>query len=337
MSSDNVIKVMLSARTDSTYTNYHRYWALFVRFCAERDLDPESAGIDPILTCVDDNREAKDWSYSTVKVCVSGISFFRGRLENDTVFRNEHMTEYLAGVKKLSAKTVVRAETWDASLVLRSLEEPPFEPMATADMEYVSAKLAVLLALTTASRGCELTALTIKGLVFSGDLKVTLFPDPSFVPKTVSVLSRRAPVVLHAFHPAPVSRIDKRRHLSCPVRAMRFYLQRTRSVRKSDSLLLTHGGRNPGTALTTQRLAHWLVDGITKAYTLQGQTAPKLRAHSTRGTATSIAVLAGIDWEVIRQAAVWQGDQTFLKHYYRYTKVRSVADAVLEQAHDVDA
>ena len=74
------------------------------------------------------------------------------------------------------------------------------------------------------------------------------------------------------------------------------------------------------------------MDGITDAYTIQGATVPKVRAHSTRGTATSKAVLAGIDWKVIRQAAVWQGETTFLKHYYRYVKVRSVADAVLEQA-----
>ena len=55
--------------------------------------------------------------------------------------------------------------------------------MAGTDMRYVSAKLAVLLALTTAARGCELTALTNKGMVFSGDLMVTLFLDPSFCPK----------------------------------------------------------------------------------------------------------------------------------------------------------
>ena len=183
------------------------------------------------------------------------------------------------GAKKLTARENVRSETWDASLVLRALENAPFEPMQRAGMRYVSAKMAVLLALTTASRGSELTALTITGLVFSGDLMVTLFPDPGFAPKTVSDLTSRAPVVLHAFHPAPVSRNDKRLHLSCPVRAMRIYLQRTQGFRKSDRLLLTYEGRNPGTALSTQRLAHWLVDGITDAYTTQGATVPKLRAH----------------------------------------------------------
>ena len=30
------------------------------------------------------------------------------------------------------------------------------------------------------------------------------------------------------------------------------------------------------------------------------------------GTATLVAVLAGVDWEVVRQAAVGQGDKSFL-------------------------
>ena len=204
--------------------------------------------------------------------------------------------------------------------------------MSTADMGFVTAKLAALLALTTAERGSELTALTIQGLTFSGDYKVTLFPDPAFVPKTVSELSRRAPVVIRAFHPDPRTPEQRRRHLLCPVRAMRIYLRRTSVGRRSQQLLLTYGGRSPGSALSSQRLAHWLVDGITLAYTTMGEPAPRLKAHSTRGTATSIAVLAGVDWEEVRQAAVWRGDLTFMKHYYRYVNVRSVADAVLEQA-----
>ena len=60
------------------------------------------------------------------------------------------MTQYLKGARRLSTTVVLRAEIWDASLFLRSLEKAPFEPMAGADMCYVSAKLAVLLALTTA-------------------------------------------------------------------------------------------------------------------------------------------------------------------------------------------
>ena len=69
----------------------------FGQFCAERDLDPWSVGIDPILTFVEVNREARDWSFSSVKVCVSAISFFRGRIDGGTVFMHKLMTQYLTG------------------------------------------------------------------------------------------------------------------------------------------------------------------------------------------------------------------------------------------------
>ena len=105
------------------------------------------------MTFVEVCRSIKKWSFSSVKVCVSAISCFRGKIEGSTVFTHELMTLYLKGAKKLSTRRVARAETWDASLVLRALEKAPFKPMAGADMCYVSAELAVLLALTTASGG----------------------------------------------------------------------------------------------------------------------------------------------------------------------------------------
>ena len=329
------VEVVVAARKGTTYNRYEGYWKSFDAFCVERGLDPFSVGIGPIIAFVEACRSDKNWLFSSVKSCVSSISLFRGRLEGSTVFTHPLMDQYLKGAKKLSVQALRRPDTtWDASLVLRALEKAPFEPMASAEMCYVSAKLAVLLALTTAARGSELTALTTVGLTFSGDLMVTLFPDKDFVPKTVSALTSRAPVVLHAFHPSPTTREEKRLHLSCPVRAVRIYLRRTGPVRRSTRLLVSYktGHPGPGRAISTQRLAHWLVDGITEAYTRSGRPVPQLKAHSTRGTATSIAVLAGVDWEVIRQTAGWQGDRTFMQHYYQHTHVRSVADAVLEQA-----
>ena len=70
-------------------------------------------------------------------------------------------------------------------------------------MKWVSLKLAVLLLLTTAARGSEIVALTVKNMEFSAnDEQVRIYPDPTFVPKTVDKLQRRAPLVLDAFFPA---------------------------------------------------------------------------------------------------------------------------------------
>ena len=330
----SVVDVILQARKQVTWVTYLRYWDKFVAFCAERSIDPWTADIGQILSHVESQRSTLGWHFSTVKVCVSAIATFRGSLGvGITAFTHELMTQYLAGARRISEDARVFPDTtWDVSIVFKALQGDPFEPMEVADIKYVSAKLAILLALCSAARGCELTALTVKGLTFSGDLKVTVFPDPGFRPKTVGAVTRRGPLVLHAFHPSPRTAAQRRLHLLCPVRALRIYLQRVSETRLSDRLLLTYGGRTPGSALSTQRLAHWLVDGITMCYTLQGKTAPKLRAHSTRGVSTSIAVQMGTDWDTVRETASWSSDVSFLRHYFVHQRVRGVAEAVLAQA-----
>ena len=94
---------------------------------------------------------------------------------------------------------------------------------------------------------------------------------------------------------------------------------------------MSYRKQSPVQAISAQRLAHWLVHAITKAYTVLNKPVPQFTAHSTRGVATSVAALMGTDWEVIRRTASWMGDLTFRHHYYRHANVRSVADAVLSQ------
>ena len=329
-----MVNVILQARKQETWVSYLRFWDSFVAFCAERSIDPWTADIGPILSFVESQRSSLGWAFSTVKVCVSAIAQFRGRMDGGvSAFTHDLMKQYLTGANRLADRDrALPQATWDVTTVFTALQGPPFEPMQDAEMKYVAAKLAILLALTTAARACELQALTVNGLTFSGNLKVTVFPDPTFRPKTVSTITGRTPLVLYAFHPSPRGATQRRLHLLCPVRALRIYLQRTSDTRLSDRLLLTYGGRTPGSALSTQRLAHWLVDGITMCYTLQGKTAPKLRAHSTRGVSSSIAVQMGTDWDTIGETASWSSDLSFLRHYFVHQRGRGVAEAVLAQA-----
>ena len=126
---------------------------------------------------------------------------------------------------------------------------------------------------------------------------------------------------------------EERYHLFCPVQTLHIYQTHTAAVRRLDRLLLSYRVLSPGLAISAQRLANWLVEAVTKAYTMSNRPAPTLTVHSTRGVATSVAALAGIDWEVIRKTADWQGDLTFRKHYYHHLKVRTVADAVFAPSH----
>ena len=164
---------------------------------------------------------------------------YRGKIDGKTVFTHDLMTEYLSGIKKVAVRALPQDEAWDASLVLRALQDAPFKRMSTAEIKFVSAKVAVLLALTTAARVSELTALTINGISFSGDFKVTINQDPAFAPKHVATLYRRTPVFFCAYCPEPRGSPERRRYLMCPVRAVCCYLQRSAEIRRTQQLLVT--------------------------------------------------------------------------------------------------
>ena len=143
---------------------------------------------------------------------------------------------------------IVLPDPWDPTVVLPALEHAPFEPLATANMKWVSGKLAVLLLLTTAARVSEVTALMATRIEFSAnDEQVIIYPDPNFRPKTIDVIYRRGPLVVKAFFPNPRTRTEKRCHLSCPVRAVRTYLERTRAVRSATEPWPGHHSREIGT------------------------------------------------------------------------------------------
>ncbi len=54
--------------------------------------------------------------------------------------------------------------------------------------------------------------------------------------------------------------------LLCPVRALRVYIERSASYRKSEQLFVGFGNRVKGGLVTKQGISRWLVDAITLCY-----------------------------------------------------------------------
>ncbi len=117
---------------------------------------------------------------------------------------------------------------------------------------------------------------------------VVLRPWPGYVPKVPTTPFRDQVVNLQAL---PSEEADPALALLCPVRALRIYVTRTRSVRSSEQLFVCHGRQQKGKAVSKQRSAHWIVEAVTLAYQSQGEPCPlRVRAHSTRSIASSHAL-----------------------------------------------
>ncbi len=208
--------------------------------------------------------------------------------------------------------------SWDLSIVLAGLQRGPFEPLDSVELKFLSLKTALLTALTSIKRVGDLQAFSVSeeclvfGPVYS---HVVLRPRPVYVPKVPTTPFRDQVVNLQAL---PSEEADPALALLCPVRALRIYVDRTRSVRSSEQLFVCHGGQQKGKAVSKQRLAHWIVEAVALAYQSQGDQ---------ECVASSHAMAHGTSLADICRAAGWATPNTFARFYN--LRVEPVSSRVL--------
>ncbi len=215
------------------------------------------------------------------------------------------------------ARLTVPASGQDLASSAGALE---VEPLESASDRILTLKVVLLLALTSLKRVGDLQAFSVSETCMDfapGLVKVTLRPRPGYIPKVLSTSFRSQVVTLHSFHPPPfASSEDERLHLLCPVRALKLYVDRSKVWRKSPQLLICFGAGRCGLATSKQRISHWVRDAISLAYEARNLPSPlSLRAHSTRGVASSQALFRGVPLEDICVAAGWSSPHTFVRFY----------------------
>ncbi|KAL0173927.1 hypothetical protein M9458_029895, partial [Cirrhinus mrigala] len=184
------------------------------------------------------------------------------------------------------------------------LQQDPFEPLQSVELDALSLKTALLTALTSVKRVGDLQALSVNSscLEFGlADSHVVLRPQPGYVPKVPTTAFRDQVVTLQAISS---QEDDPNLTLLCSVHALRIYMERTQPFRRSEQLFVCYGGQQKGKAVSKQRISHWLVDTIRTAYQARGLPYPLgVRAHSTRGIAASAALANGASLTNICRAA----------------------------------
>ena len=256
-------------------------------------------------------------SHTTVKVYAAAISSCHEGWSGVQVFAHPLVKRFLQGVRRQRPVARTSVPQWELPLVLEALTKGPYEPMKHSSLRALSFKTALLLALTSAKRVSELCALSVNPscLLIRGDR--TLKPNPAFVPKNIRSSFRSRIIQLEAFHPPPHGNSrEVKLHLLCPVRALTHYVNRTATVRNTEQLLVCYGDGMAGRALSKKRLAGWLRECISAAYSQAGREPPPVvRAHSTRSVATSAALFSGASVEDICMAASWSSPCPFIRFY----------------------
>lgn len=148
--------------------------------------------------------------------------------------------------------------------------------MGSCEAQLLMWKTAFLVAITSARRVSELTALCHNPpfLVFQPH-SVRFCPDATFLPKL------SADIILPDFFPAPQSEHERWLHTLDMKRSLLFYLEGTKASATTHRLFVMYAPHHFGSAVSSQWFSRWISATIALCYQLEKVPLPgRLTAHS---------------------------------------------------------
>ena len=150
---------------------------------------------------------------------------------------------------------------------------------------------------------------------FERDGSVTLLILPEFLAKNQvpgsSSPSIRIPALTRILGPDDADR------LLCPVRALKFYLDRTKVFRtQAHRRLLISYNVTYESDISLQTLSRWLREVIKQAYQ-SSDVVITPRVHEIRAWSASLAFKHSVPLTSILEAAYWRSETTFVHFYLR--------------------
>uniref|UniRef100_A0A803JKH4 Core-binding (CB) domain-containing protein n=1 Tax=Xenopus tropicalis TaxID=8364 RepID=A0A803JKH4_XENTR len=310
--STGVIRTMIAARKPASAQNYHRVWKRYKEWCDQAHLPWDQFSPIYLLEFLQAGL-TKGLSLASLKSQISALSV----LFQTKIAELGDVRTFLQGVAHLVPPYRAPIPTWDLNLVLRALQEAPFEPMNTIPLLWLTWKTTFLVAIASARRVSEISALSCQHpyLIFHND-RAVLRTVPSFLPKVVTDFHLNQEITLPTFCPHPKNPKEMALHSLDPVRALKIYLARTKELRTTHSLFVLPTGPHKGSPAPKVTISRWIKETIRRAYIARGRTSPlQVRAHSTRAVSTSWAFRNRASAEQLCKAATWSSIHSFTKFY----------------------
>ena len=127
-----------------------------------------------------------------------------------------------------------------------------------------------------------------------------------------------APVVIPALAPSLDNSLTEDKSL-CPVRALRYYLDRTKDLRKGKDLVFISFRKSFQKDIVPATIS-WIRQTVVLCYQLSDEEAQNLhqvRAHDVRAFAASKAFQGGVSLDQILSACHWKAHNTFTQFYLK--------------------
>ena len=317
-----VAERIAAPQRSSTRTIYKSKWALFEKWCRENSVDFSTPSVKQIS-------DFFMYLYQDLNRHPSTIDGYRTAIV-DTLGPTAHHIAHNADLHRLLSsfhrdypKNSRNLPKWNLSVVLNELTKAPFEPMKDTDLKHLTLKTAFLLALASGKRRSEIHAWVANKVSNLGQWeKVALFPSSDFIAKN-QLAREGSQSVSPETIPALTTIVDrqfKEDRTLCPVRALRYYLDRTKDLRGSRSLLFISFKKGHTSDIRPATLSSWLKQIILLCYKQADQQALDLvqvKAHDILAFAASKAFYGGVSVDQIMQACHWKAHNTFTNFYLK--------------------
>ncbi|XP_034289496.1 uncharacterized protein LOC117675183 [Pantherophis guttatus] len=268
------IPIILAARRPSTAHIYDSTWKSFLRWATKHHLDPSSISVVQLVDFLQEGF-ASGLSPNTLRRQVAALSSVLSFGPEVPLSKEPLIRAFLQGATNLRPPVIHRFPTWDLNKVLTSLTKPPFEPLQEVNFKFLSFKVSFLVAITSARRISELASLSVRSdlCIFHTD-RVVLRLDPAFIPKVNSTFHRSQELILPNFCPHPRHRLEKVWHTLDVRRALKVYLSRTSSFRRTEALFISFQPSTMGARVSSSTVGRWLRATIATAYESQSLPVP---------------------------------------------------------------
>ena len=306
----------------STRAIYESKWSIFVRWCEEHKVDFRSPSIKQISDFLLYLFQEKHLQPSTIDGYRTAISDKIGNGQVN-IGKDENLTRLLDSFHRDKPKGRRGVPSWNLSLVLHQLTKPPFEPLRKASLKHLTFKTVFLLALGSGKRRSEIHAWVHRNIRHQEDWSnVSLYPSPSFISK--NHLAKEgpgcvAPVIIPALAPTLDKSLKEDRTL-CPVRSLRYYLDKTKDLRSDKELVFVSFRKSFKKDIVPATVSSWIKQTIGLCYQLsdeQSQNLHQVRAHDVRAFAASKAFQGGVPLDQILSACHWKSHNTFTQFYLK--------------------
>lgn len=229
---------------------------------------------------------------SFIGTCRSALSNYLPTVDGTPVGSHPLVVQFMKGVKNRRPARPKYSHIWDTDIVVQFLKD-----LDVTSLKNLTLKLVMLLALVTAQRAQTLSLLKLGDLTDKGSEVIFRI---SAALKTKAAGS--AIITLREF----TEDSDL-----CVVRTLKDYIQRTKELRKNDSLLISW--MKPYKAVHVDTIRRWILCVME----LAGIDITLFKAHSTRSASVSKAHNKNVPLETILDAGMWNNESTFTKFYHK--------------------